>query len=95
MMDGSGRASWVSDYVGAAIVRLRERHGWSRATLAQRCQQMGFDIDRQLILRIERAQDDRVRRETTVTELVVIARALGTQPAQLLPGNHHHTAELP
>jgi transcriptional regulator with XRE-family HTH domain len=86
--DGSGRATWVSDYVGESITRLREQRGWSRATLAQECQRLGSDIDRQLILRIERRQDDRPRREITVTELFVIARALDVEPARLLPGHH-------
>jgi transcriptional regulator with XRE-family HTH domain len=55
--------------------------GWSQEQLAGKCQLQGWDASRDVIARIELQN-----RLVTDWELVVLAKALGSDPGKLLAG---------
>lgn len=71
--------SWTQQ-VGREIARIRRESGLSQSELAARCDDFGVPKLRNAIVGLETGRRDGV----TVHELVVIARALGVAPAELL-----------
>lgn len=71
----------VTAWVGKQIADYRARRGGMTAQqLADRCAEVGHEIDRSVIAKIEKG----LRKSMSVAELVVIARALNVPPALLL-----------
>jgi transcriptional regulator with XRE-family HTH domain len=66
--------------VGPQVRRYRDELGWSQATLAAKCQVAGWDISRGIVAAIE----GRVRWIGDF-ELVLLAKMLRVNPAELLP----------
>ncbi|GAA2791491.1 hypothetical protein GCM10010470_27900 [Saccharopolyspora taberi] len=74
--------------IGEQVQRHRRRHQWTRKQLAEECQRLGDpDLTFAAITSIETGRRDetgRRRRDVTVDELAVLARALDVPPALLL-----------
>ncbi len=65
---------------GPQIRVLRNKRGWSQATLAARCQVAGWDVTRDTIANIEHQ-----RRWMGDYELVTLASVLGVRLIELFP----------
>ncbi|WP_158852375.1 helix-turn-helix domain-containing protein [Saccharothrix deserti] len=78
----------LSETVAQEVQRHRNRHGWTRKQLAERCQELGADwLTFSAITSIETGRPDetgRRRRGVTVDELAVLARALLVPPVVLM-----------
>jgi transcriptional regulator with XRE-family HTH domain len=73
----------ASDTVAAKIRDLRELLGWSRREMAERC-----GLSESVVENIESGRpgdDGNRRRDVTIDELLIIARALDVSLANLLP----------
>ena len=66
--------------VGPQVMAQRCRLGWSQPVLAAKCQLAGWDISRDIVARIEL----RIRWVADF-ELILLARVLGVEIANLLP----------
>lgn len=66
--------------VADEIQRHRKQRGWSAQKLADECAALGLDISRAVLANLESGR----RAILDVAELLVIARALGVAPAELL-----------
>lgn len=66
--------------VGAQVMSLRNRQGWSQGKLAAVCQLQGWDISRGVVARIEGGE-----RWVADFELLNLAAALGTAVRELYP----------
>lgn len=77
-----------SDLVGSAVRRYRDLHGWTAQQLADECAEAGAPgITAAVLANIEtgrRAKDGQRRRDVTVDEWLVLARALSVPPVLLL-----------
>ena len=77
----------LSDEVAEEVSRLRRAAGLNRDQLADRCADLGLPLSAAAIANIEtgrRGKDGERRREVTVDELVVLARALQVTPLELV-----------
>lgn len=87
-MNAEGAVHEMSDTVAREMQWHRNRHGWTRKQLAERCQELGAEwLTFAAITSIETGRLDengRRRRGVTVDELAVIARALLVPPVVLL-----------
>src|SRR5206468_2856444 len=70
----------AGNIVGPRVRRLRNARGWSQPELAARCQRIGWDVGRDIIARIESQV-----RLVTDSEILLLARALGTSVLELFP----------
>lgn len=70
----------LGEVVAAQVRKLRNERGWSAARLAQRCQEVGLSLPRDVIANIENGR----RATVTVEELAGLALALDTSPVRLL-----------
>jgi transcriptional regulator with XRE-family HTH domain len=66
--------------VSAAVLRLRRERGWSAATLADRCAELGYPVPRSVIANMEIGRRD----DVSAAELLILARALDVAPVDLL-----------
>lgn len=75
----------TSRTVGTTIRRLRLARGWSVAGMVPRTEAAGHRLNHGAIRSIELGYGSHgVLRSVSVDELVVLARVLGVQPAELL-----------
>src|SRR5206468_11055427 len=70
----------AGNIIGPKVRRLRNARGWSQPQLAARCQRIGWDVGRDIIARIESQV-----RLVTDSEILLLARALGTSLLELFP----------
>lgn len=82
--------------VARNVRRLRENQGLSAAKLAARTSELGYDIPREGIQKIEAAAEGRPgARHINADELTVLALALGVNPnALLLPPTVNDNVEI-
>ena len=75
----------VSRTVGHNVRRLREVHGWTLETLAQKLSATERPISSSTLRVVERGTHPAgSRRSVSVDELVALASALGVEPSRLL-----------
>ncbi|MFI6536667.1 hypothetical protein ACIBHY_29745 [Nonomuraea sp. NPDC050547] len=82
-MPGKRRTEWSSSYthlVGANIRRQRLRQRLSVEKLATRCTSLGYPVERSNLAKLELGQ----RTSVAITELLIVAKALGVPPLFLL-----------
>jgi transcriptional regulator with XRE-family HTH domain len=79
--DNPRRTKFSANFVGPQIRKLRVRHGWSQAKLAERLQLNGLDIGREAVAQIE-AQTHCVKDK----DLLYFAHALKVNLADLFFG---------
>lgn len=70
----------AQNIIGAKVRSLRMERDWTQADLARKCQLKGFDISRTGISQIEG-----LFRKVSDHEMVLIAKALGSPIADLIP----------
>lgn len=78
--DGEPWARRVTTQVGEQVKGYRERLRWSARELADRCEQLGYRIEAQVIANMETGR----RANVTAAEIVVLAAALGVPPVALM-----------
>ena len=66
--------------IGSKVRHMRSAQGLSQEELAARCNVQGWDISRATLSKIEAGL-----RRVNDAEVMVLARALGRQPADLFP----------
>jgi transcriptional regulator with XRE-family HTH domain len=76
--------------VGATVRRLRNAAGLSQPAFAALCQRLGWDVSREVLAQVESRF-----RYVTDWELVVLARALKVQPADLIPQKFAKPGRVP
>jgi transcriptional regulator with XRE-family HTH domain len=87
----------LSDVVGERIAEIRRRLNVSRDDLAKRCTEHGWPMTAAILTNIEtgRKQQGRRRREISIDEIAVIARALEIPPVLLCyPVGEPRTTEV-
>jgi transcriptional regulator with XRE-family HTH domain len=67
------------NHCGPWVKKLRTGKGWSQAKYASKCQLQGWDISKDIIVRIELQI-----RVVTDWELLTLAKVLGVEPNDLL-----------
>lgn len=73
-------ADQVTATVAGEVRRRRKELGWSAQDLADRCEQVGYPIPRNVIANMESGR----RRTLPLVEIMVLAKALNTYPVCLL-----------
>lgn len=73
------RGTEIERLVGERIAQVRERRGWNKQELAQALKDVGSNLDRFALAKIEGHH-----RGISVEEVLLIAAALGVSPVQLL-----------
>lgn len=93
-MSNAARAPWEQQTVAqiaSEVRRLRNSEGISAQALADRISEMGPEISRSVVADIENGR----RKFITVTELMLLARALNTAPILLIyPGPYRDKTEF-
>ncbi len=74
-------SSRLTRSIAAQIRRYRKQRKWSAQRLSDECANLGLDFPRSTLADLENGR----RRSISVAELLVVAKALQVEPADLLP----------
>lgn len=80
MDQDTGWTGRLTREVGERVQRARQQRQMSAQALADRCAELGMTMDRSVIAKLERG----LRQGVSLAEVLVLARALGVPPLQLM-----------
>lgn len=81
MSEDADWADQITETIVKRVTACRESKSWTVQTLADRCTETGYSLNRTTLSNLENG----LRKSITVTELVALARALQVYPEELAP----------